>query len=265
MKEEKLPKLVSGEKEKLPAPDKEVEMVEAIRVRTVFDDEKVLENIADKVHGQGLVSGFSIEPVEGGYFHEGKRVKEHQYALDFLLDPSISEAQKQKIIDRINEELKGKWETPAITEEKVQINKDLLGFVRRAEAEYGRYKRERRLRLSLTLTLLLAISGLIGAVTKRYVERREEKAVAAERLKEFKNLERIDDKIRNQIGDINLKLAIGDKGRGETIKSLEKVPGVEFGMDSYKEINDIEKTVDEALGEVRGVIKLEEFRSGKNK
>jgi uncharacterized protein involved in tolerance to divalent cations len=246
-------------------PEKEVEMVKALRVRTVFTDEKILEKIADKIHEEGLVSGFSIQPAESGYFKDGKRVVEKQFELDFLLDPELSEEKRKHVTQLIENEIGKKWEIPAITQEVVEINKDLLGFVKRAEVEYQRYKKEKRVRLSLTLAVLLSISGIIAEASKLYVERREEKAVAAERMKELDTLGRIDAKISRQIADINFKLAFGKKGEGETIKSLERVPGEDFGMDSYKEINDLEKTVDEAWIELRKVIKSEGSREGKNK
>ena len=123
MSKEEMPNRVSGEHKNMDSQEKkEVEMVEAGRIRTVFTDEKVLEKIADELHSKGLVSGFSVEPIAAGYFHHGKRVKEHQYALDLLVGPGESEERRQAIVQIINAEIGKKWETPDITEEKVQIN-----------------------------------------------------------------------------------------------------------------------------------------------
>ncbi|MGC9598792.1 MAG: hypothetical protein ABSE18_00145 [Minisyncoccia bacterium] len=258
MSKEELPERVPGEPENMGTPEKkEIEMVEAVRIRTVFTDQKALEKIADELHSKGFVSGFSIEPIEAGYFHHGRRVKERQYALDLLIDPSETEERRQTIIQVINSEIGKRWETPDITEEKVQINKDLLGFIKRAETEHGRYKKERRMRLSLTLALLMSISGLIGAVSKRYVERREEKAVAAEREKEFERLNKIDQKIQLQISNIELKLQMGQQ--------LEKKPGVEFGGDYYPEIHQIEKTVEEGVDEIMKLMELEKGKERDNR
>ncbi len=257
MSKEGLPERVPGESENVGTPEKkEIKMVEAVRIRTVFTDQKALEKIADKLHSEGFVSGFSVEPIEAGYFRHGGRVKEHQYALDLLIDPSGTKERRQTVIQVINSEIGKKWETPAITEEKVQINKDLLGFIKRAETEYGRYRKERRMRLSLTLALLMSISGLIGAVSKRYVERREEKAVAAEREKEFERLNRINQKIQLQISNIELKLQIG--------RQLEKKSEID-GIDHYPEIDQIENTVEEGVGEIMKLMELEKGKERDNR
>jgi len=228
------------------SPEREVEMVEAARIRTVFSDPKILEKIADRVHSQGLVSGFSIEPIEAGYFHHGKRVTERQYGLDFLIRPDESEERKRRIIEAIKGEIGEKWETPDITQESVQINRELLGFIQRAEVEHKRFLKERRRRLTLTLSLLISIAGIVGGITERYAERREAKAVAAERAKDYKRLGELEQKIQEQVGELERKLNAGEP--------LPTSPTDMAAQESHEDLSAILKTVRDVEHQARKIL-----------
>lgn len=48
-------------------------MVEAIKISTVFADQKILQKIADKLLSEGIISGFHIDRTLAGYVFAGKK------------------------------------------------------------------------------------------------------------------------------------------------------------------------------------------------
>lgn len=234
-------------------PDKKVEssseleeMVSATKISTVFPDQKVLERIADRLLIQGIISGFHVDRVVSGYIYAGNKTTEDQYSLEILLDEKADGALKEKIRRAIAEEIGRKWDVPAIEEEAVRVNRQLLGFIKRAEVEHGKYVRERNTKLAVTLAALLAVSGMVGTLVKRYTDERERQAVATEQAESYKRLLKLEQNIERQRAELDAKISAG--------KPLTAVPTDMAATESYEETGEIIQTIREAQEEMRRLI-----------
>ena len=185
----------------------EEKMIECVKISTVFDNAKVLESIADNLMSQGLISGFSIESVKAGYVYGGKMVEEDQFKLEILLDSESDNEKKRKIISKINEVIRTRWGVPAIQEQNVVVNEKFLSFIKRAEVEHKRYRKERKLKLTIALATLMSVSGLFGTVTKKYIDNKKEEAVAAERTKTYNRLGNLQQKMQEKIIALESQIA----------------------------------------------------------
>lgn len=237
----------SGERTHFEAEEepKKEKMVEATKISTVFSDQKILEQIADSLVSKGLISGFHIDRALSGYIYKGNKVKEPQWSLEILLDNQTDEKVKSEIRKAIEDAIGQKWEVPAIEEESVRVNEQLLGFIKRVGVEHRMYVRERKLKLTVALAALLSISATIGTFTKKYFDEREQKAVAAERADSYKRISALEKKVSDQIFALDAQIAAGrsltvssnDMSAAtdyeETQKILKTVREVEFEMEKW--------------------------------
>ena len=206
-------------------------MVDAIKITAIFSDAKVLEKIADSLLSKGLISGFHIDNIHGGYLYEGKKVEQGQYALEILLEQSAGSAIKDQIREIISEEIKKQWDVPIIEEENVKINENMLSFIKRAEVEHKKYEFEKKLRLSVSLAALLSVSGLIAMFADKYVEKKEQDAVMKDRQKIYLKVQALQQDIQNQVIVIERKLnnegkltvAQNDMSAGDSYEETEKL------------------------------------------
>lgn len=207
---EELPKQI----EKPESGSETERMVKCTKISTVFSNAGVLENIADKLMSEGIISGFSIEPVVAGYVYEGKKVEEGQFKLEILIGSESGQENKEKIISKIKEVIGAKWDVPAIQEQGVEVNEKFLSFIKRAEVEHKRYRKERKLKLTLAVAVLAAMSSIVGAMAKKYVDDREQKAVAESVLRErqisYEKVRNLEQKIQDQINKMNIKISRGE-------------------------------------------------------
>jgi len=228
----------------------EEKMVEATKISTVFPDQKVLEQIADSLLLRGLISGFHIDRVLSGYVHRGSRVEENQYSLEILLDNQTDERVKGEIRRAIEDAIGKKWEVPAIEEERVRVNRELFGFIKRAEVEHRKYVRERRWKLTIALSALLSISATMGTFTKKYFDEREQRVVATERVKSYKRMTELENRISRQISELEARIAAG--------KPLTVAPSDMAAVTDYEETQRILDTIREARDEMRKLSETEE-------
>ncbi|MEK9147460.1 MAG: hypothetical protein AAB593_00915 [Patescibacteria group bacterium] len=218
-------------------------MIKAIKISTVFYDQKILEQIADTLISKGLISGFHIDNVISGYIYKGKKNKENQYSLEILLDANVDSNTKNAIKDIIKNTIGNKWDVPPIIEEKgVEINKELLGFIKRAEIEHKKYKKEKNLKLAVALSAFLAISSTIGFFTKKYFDEKEHIAIATEQAKSYAKINELEKKISHQISELENKITSGKL----TIEPSDMAIGT-----SYKETAEILETIREVENEMR--------------
>jgi len=218
-------------------------MVEATKISTVFSDQAVLEHIAEDLLSKGLISGFHIDRVLSGYIHKGKKVGEGQYSLEILLDNEVGGTAKQQIRQTIEAGVGEKWEVPVVEEEQVKVNRELLGFIKRAEVEHSKYVRERKLKLTIALTALLSLSATLGTFTKKYFDDREHKAVAAERAESYKKITALEQKVSDQIFALDAQIASG--------KPLTVSPNDMSASTDYEETQEVLRTVREVEHEMR--------------
>ncbi len=225
-------------------------MIPAIKISTVFSNEKLLEKIADKLLNTGLISGFSIDLINAGYIYHGRKIKENQFLLKILVNENIPSDKKDKIISIIQKNINQKWDVSAIEEESVLINEALLNFIKRADIEHRRFKKEKQLRLALSLTVLMTLSGIIGLVSKGYVDQRVAKTIAMERLKHYQELDDLNYKIQQKITALELQIS-------------KKIPfhytGAEWSYD-YKETSDIAETILQVREKLQNEISRESFK-----
>ena len=225
------------------------ELIKAERISTIFDDAKTLEGIADKLLGEGVISGFSIEPVRSGYIHRGEKVKEDQYSLNILLasdaPPEVRERVRRIITTTIGE----KWEAPAIKEDSIEVNREFLGFIRRADVEHKRYVKERHTKLAFALTAALSISGVIGTLVKQYGDERERRAVATEHSQTLERLSGLERKISKQVFALEAQIEEG--------KPLTYSPNDMAATSSFDETQEILETVRQVEGEVLRLVRAE--------
>ncbi|MGD0977293.1 MAG: hypothetical protein ABR875_03305 [Minisyncoccia bacterium] len=194
-------------KDKPTSPDEKVEkMVEVVKISTIFNDPKVLEKIADELISAGIISGFSIEPVKAGYIYKGAKIEEEQYQLEILLEAGAGQEIKDKIHSKIEEIIGKKWDVPAVIEEDVRVNEKFLGFIKRAETEHKKFKKERNLKLTVGLAALLSISGMIGILTRKYVNEKREEVASSERARNYKELEDLQQKVQQKVQELDRKI-----------------------------------------------------------
>ncbi len=223
-------------------------MVEATRISTVFNDAKVLEGIADKLMSRGLISGFSIEPIASGYVYEGDKVIEDQFSLNILLAEQ-DETKAEEIRALVSSVIGEKWDVPRIEQETVSVNEKFLGFVRRAEIEHVRYRREHRNKLVLAVAFAAGMLGLVSESVKNYGEHKAKIAIAGEREATLKKLSDIQEKLADQIAAVEGKLS-----RGEELTET----ATDMGAGGQKqELYDMILTVREAEKELLKTIKSE--------
>lgn len=187
------------EPERPQEPKKDrVETVQVYRIRAEFDDAEKLKKIAHELLKEGIVSGANVEEVQPGYVYKGKMVKpgdKPHFALDILLSPDAPEDLKEKVRETIRGVVEEKWDVPSIQEEPITVNKGLLGFIENAGVEHKKWRRERRLRRTLVLSLVLTLGSLLGVLGKKVVEDRAERAVAAERMEQYKRVRELQEKV----------------------------------------------------------------------
>src|SRR3989344_1646264 len=225
------------EEEKIEKSKKrEKSVIEASRISVPFEDPKILEKIADELHSQGLISGFNLRPIEAGYFFHGKRVTENQYVLEILIDPDLADFKKEAIKKAVQEKIGSQWETPAVIEDKVSVNKELLGFIKQAETEHRRYRKERKLRVAAMTAFLLSVMGITGVFLKKYQEEKIEKAVKQEQKETLKKINTLQETIQKQIAELDSQIEKGE---------LHTLPTDMAADVSYEETNRILKTVRE--------------------
>ena len=218
-------------------------MVEATKISTVFPDQKVLEQIADNLLKKGLISGFHIDRVLSGYLYKGKKVEEGQYSLEILLDSQTDKKVRGEIRVAIENAIGEKWDVPAIEEETVRVNKELFGFIKRAEVEHKKYVTQRRLTLTVALSALLSLSAAIRTITKKYFDEREHKAVATEQAESYKRISALENKVSRQISELDAQLAAG--------KPLTVSPSDMAATTDYEETQRVLDTVREVQDEMR--------------
>ena len=228
------------EPENGPTPEK---MVSAKKISTVFPDSSLLEKIADKLRSEGIISGFSIEPIRAGYTYSGKKVTEDQFVLNILSENSVDDSIKQRIIDELRSAIGEKWDVPAIREEQVEINESLLTFIKRSNIEHKKYLRQKNRTLSLALATLIGISGLIYEVSAKYIDKKEQQATTAERQHSYDKLTALQESIQSQI--INLENKINNN------EKLHAVPNDMSADDGYEETENILQSVRDAQNEMK--------------
>ncbi len=214
-------------------------MVEAIKISTLFSDQKILGRIADRLLSEGIISGFHIDTVLAGYIFAGQKVEENQYSLEILIDASATPEIKEKIKTEIATTLGEKWEVPVIEEERINVNERLLSFIKRAEIEHRRYLTEKGKRLVFSLAALISLVTAVGVIGKKYINEHEEEVVAMEKKKEREKnhtrIEALTQDIQAQIADINQQIEEG--------KPFTVLPNDMSGVNSYEETNKLLKTV----------------------
>jgi hypothetical protein len=221
-----------------------IDMVEVSRISTVFEDEKVLIEIADELLKRGIISGYEITPVTSGYVYEGKEVKnEEQFRLEILSDDPSRTEEIKKLIDA---KIGANWDVPKITEERVSVNKDMLGFIKNVEKEHKRFLQQKKWTRAVALTALLSIGGTLSSFTKMYLDNFRERAVAAERTESYKRILDLEKAVQDKIIEIEEKEREG--------KELTKIPPVEFGVETYEETREILKITREAEFEMRRLL-----------
>lgn len=239
----------NGRREEKTEKDKEQErtVIEAARISVPFEDPKELQEIADELHSQGLISGFNLRPIGAGYFFQGKRVTEDQYVLEILIDPDLSESKKETIKTAIQEKIGSQWETPAVIEDKVSVNKELLGFIKQAETEHKRYRKEKKLRVAAMTAFLLSIMGITGIFLKKYQDEKITKAVKQEQKETLKKINKLQEAIQKQVAELDSQIEKGDE--------LHTLPTDMAADVSYEETNKILETVRELESSLENLAK----------
>lgn len=214
--------------------------MEAIRISTVFNDQSYLEKIAERLMAKGTISGFTIDQVNAGYAHEGKQVTEAQYKLEILTPASGEEDLRAEVEAEVHRSIGEKWDVPAITEERVRVNEDLLRFVKRAGTEHRRYIKERRFRTGIILTAALSFLSLAGLLIKEYGESKARAAVKQEQKLALDNLDKLREKLEHDVMDLNAKIESGDKLTGvpndmAAVGSFEETEKVIHDMRNFEQ------------------------------
>ncbi|OHB25773.1 MAG: hypothetical protein A2542_03805 [Parcubacteria group bacterium RIFOXYD2_FULL_52_8] len=223
-------------------------MIDAVKITAVFASDKVLEKIGDQLLSHGLVSGFHIDRIHGGYIYQGKKVAEAQYSLEIVLEDAVGDEVKAKIVQHISTEIKRFWDVPIIEEEQVKINENLLHFIKRAEVEHGKYVREKSLRRAVSIAALLGLAATLYTLEESYVERKEQQAANVEIDKAHEKIAALEKKIERHVWTLNHKIEIGeqftptpndmaaDQGYIESEEILTTVREVEFEMRKLRKL-----------------------------
>jgi uncharacterized protein involved in tolerance to divalent cations len=229
-------------------PEKE-ETVEAIKISTVFPEQKILEQIADKLLTEGVISGFHIDKTLSGYIFGGKKIEEDQYSLEILIDASTSDEVRDRIKNTISTVIGKKWEVPAIEEERVNVNAKLLNFIKHSQVEHGKYINEKKKRFVFALAGLLGLSTTLATLSERYMEHREQDIATVERKRAHDKVEEMLQKVQDQTRDIDFKAM--------NRQPLTPSPGSEMGV-AYEETAKILDTIHEVEFEMRKLARGEQ-------
>lgn len=148
------------------------QLIDVVRIETVFENREVLSAIAQRLMEEGLVTGYKIGTIEGGYYNRGRlRSRQHQYELRVLVPMSATQ-ESLKIQSIMKEEIGRYWDKPFVYVDASKATEEDLSYIADAKNEHALYVRERRVKWTVGCVAFGLITALLAVLGKNFLDSR---------------------------------------------------------------------------------------------